>query len=125
MPCFALDYRYSEDCVEMGLETQPKAKFIKVICSRKWTLFGAYFYEKFHAIPVLTNPEIQSKINFWKNCTSQKLCRTSFSSVPPNVLVIGIGSTSRLNFRRFMNRTVNFLTKLGAVEMMGYSKGKI
>jgi hypothetical protein len=46
-------------------------------------------------------------------------------TAPPNILIIGQDSTSRLNFRRHMRKTLKILESLGAVEMFGYTRGRV
>lgn len=43
--------------------------------------------------------------------------------VPPNVVLLGIDSMSRLSFQRNMKKTRKYLQEIGAVEMLGYTKG--
>lgn len=45
------------------------------------------------------------------------------SGPPPNVVLLGIDSMSRLSFQRNMKKTRQFLQSIGAVEMLGYTKG--
>jgi hypothetical protein len=84
-------------------------------------------YSAFHASPhnALLKEKAKQKLDFWRRRRS-----TSSSNVPPtsdeipqNILIIGQDSTSRLNFRRHMTKTVKILESLGALEMMGYTKG--
>lgn len=44
--------------------------------------------------------------------------------LPPNIIILGIDSASRLNFKRFMTNTIQVLESLGAVEMLGFNKGQ-
>jgi hypothetical protein len=46
-------------------------------------------------------------------------------TAPPNILILGQDSTSRLNFKRRTTKTVGILESLGAVEMLGYTRGKV
>ncbi|CAG7722242.1 unnamed protein product, partial [Allacma fusca] len=55
------------------------------------------------------------KVHFWNESKSRK-------QKPPNVLLIGIDSMSKLNFQRTMPSTRKFLKNIGAVEMLGYTK---
>lgn len=95
-------------------------EFFMVECSG---VFGQSLYKMYHAVATLDKADpiqhdrIQRKRERWEN-VGRKIRR------PPNILVISQDSTSRLNLRRFMNKTVNILNSLGAVEMLGYSSGK-
>jgi hypothetical protein len=84
-------------------------------------------YSAFHASPhnALLKEKAKAKLDFWRRrrSTSSNVPPPS-DEIPPNILIIGQDSTSRLNFRRHMTKTVKILESLGAVEMMGYTKGK-
>jgi len=71
--------------------------------------------------PESQKPSLLSKVDHWK---SKKELNTSGDNLPPNILLIGQDSTSRLNFRRNMINTMQVLESLGAVEMLGYVKGQ-
>jgi hypothetical protein len=79
-------------------------------------------YRGFHAFASITNSKqgdkVRKKIKYWK------LANEDAGPIPPNVLILGIDSTSRLNFRRNMFKTRKILEELEAVEMMGYTKGQ-
>lgn len=96
----------------MELETQiVDSEFIMVQCSRKMLgIAGLPIYRVFHAVPNAN--KIKELKALW-NGTKE---------IPPNVLVIGLDTTSRLNFRRNMPQTREVLEGLNAVEMMGYTK---
>jgi hypothetical protein len=71
----------------------------------------------FNKVDPIQRDRIERKRLMWGNKAD--------SERPPNILIIGHDSTSRLNFRRFMNTTIKLLNGLGSVEMLGYSAGKI
>lgn len=79
-------------------------------------------YRGFHGIATsegnARKAKIQGKVDFWKNRKSSK----QDEELPPSILVVGIDSTSRINFRRNMFKTQKVLQSLGAVEMFGYTK---
>jgi hypothetical protein len=85
-------------------------------------------YSAFHASPhnALLKGKAKQKVDFWRRrrSTSSSNVPPPSDEIPPNILIIGHDSTSRLNFRRHMTKTVKILESLGAVEMMGYTKGK-
>jgi hypothetical protein len=85
-------------------------------------------YSAFHASPhnALLKEKVKQKLDFWQRqrSTSDSNVPPPSDEIPPNILIIGQDSTSRLNFRRHMTKTVKILESLGAVEMMGYTKGK-
>lgn len=78
-------------------------------------------YRAFHGKAAISSESSKSqmiakKIDFWKN-------RKPDEVLPPNVIIFGLDSTSRLNFRRNMFEAKAFLESVGAVEMNGYVKG--
>jgi len=83
-------------------------------------------YRAFHGSAITGAPgkdKVREKAAFWAK-EDQKLKSQNQEIVrPPNVLIIGLDSTSRLNFRRFMPKTLSVLERIGAFEMMGYTKG--
>lgn len=114
--------------------TKPHSNQIVVTCT-SGKLWNKLHYKNFHLVAAFSNDtdnfkHFSDKISFWKNCrvsreNTSAYCKTiQKHGSPPNVLLIGIDSTSRLNFHRFLKKTVNVLEKkLGAVEMTGYTKG--
>lgn len=78
-------------------------------------------YRAFHASAVVKGSQksqnVEKKILHWKSEDAGQ------ERLPPNVLIFGLDSTSRLNFRRNMFETRRFLENIGAVEMLGYTKG--
>ena len=52
------------------------------------------------------------KANFWQTQKTR----------PPNVLIVGIDSISRLHFRRSLPQTVELLEKHGFIEIKGYTR---
>lgn len=80
----------------------------------------AVTYRAFHGTALVEGSQkaknIERKINYWKSQTEE-------DRLPPNVLILGLDSTSRLNVRRHMFKTVKLLEELQAVEIMGYTKG--
>jgi hypothetical protein len=68
-----------------------------------------------------SNSTVKRKEKFWT--TNNGKVNVYDVIVPPNILIIGQDSTSRLNFRRHMRKTLKILESLGAVEMLGYSTG--
>ncbi|ODN02109.1 hypothetical protein Ocin01_04569 [Orchesella cincta] len=136
---------YSEECYRMEKVTVPKSDFVKVTCKEIRVLPGGLSYVNFHAVPTFgtgrenstSSRSIQRKISFWKNCLNakhknadqlseeEKSCGRLLTTAgpPPNVLVLGMDSTSQINFKRFMHRTVKLLEgTIDAVELKGYTK---
>ncbi|OXA63650.1 hypothetical protein Fcan01_03216, partial [Folsomia candida] len=102
-------------------KTKISAEFIVVECSIKNK--GSNEppkYRMWHGIATTSNIErkhlIKRKLEFWKKHKTETNYR------PPNILIIGHDSTSRLNFRRQMPKTLTVLENLGAVEMLGYMR---
>jgi len=111
--------------------TLVKSEFLVVECS--WPIGVKVIYKGYHGSAVTKDleatakktskeskkPSTLSKVNHWKN---QK---DTLDNRPPNIVLVGQDSTSRLNFRRNMLKTMNVLESLGAVEMRGYTKGNL
>lgn len=106
----------------MGKETKPKSEFIKVICMENNGWWSRIFFKRklsylqYHLVAMISEEDatLLKKLNYWKESEAER---------PPNILLVGIDFTSRLNFRRFMNDSVNILeTVIQADEMLGYTK---
>lgn len=115
-------YRVSNCTPIKSSKTKISAEFIVVECSIKNK--GSNEppkYRMWHGIATTSNIErkhlIKRKLEFWKKHKTETNYR------PPNILIIGHDSTSRLNFRRQMPKTLTVLENLGAVEMLGYMRG--
>lgn len=80
-------------------------------------------YRGFHAIAIHEKESIgreryyniKRKLDYWKS-------RDKDENRPPNILILGLDSTARLNFRRNMFKTLKMLEKIEAVEIFGYTK---
>lgn len=97
-------------------------------------------YRYYHAVPIPQNKKAKEKIEYWRRQQkNKKLIKDNSSthpgkdeeenssthrSVPPNVVIVGIDSMSRLSFQRNMPNTRDFLKEIGAIEMLGYTKCK-
>jgi len=94
--------------------TPVHSEFIRVICWPKYPfpVPQGILYKQFHPV-VLESSIEQSKLNYWKK----------LNLLPPNVLILGVDSMSRANFRRSMPETKKFLEEIGAVELFGHTKG--
>jgi hypothetical protein len=89
------------------------------LSSVKYRMFhGSAFAAKRHS-----NSTVKRKEKFWT--TNNGKVKVEDNTAPPNILIIGQDSTSRLNFKRRMTKTVGILESLGAVEMLGYTRGKV
>lgn len=106
--------RYSE-CVPLKeMRTGPLlGEFCMITCHE--VIFGFFemwlIYRDFHSIVTISDDKRKNDD------------KKDFDDKPPNVVILGIDSTSRLNFRRMMPRTVAKLEELKAVELKGYTKG--
>jgi hypothetical protein len=86
-----------------------------VECGQKW-ISGLCQYRSWHGIGmVVPGSKVEAKIQYWKTKEQTRL--------PPNVVIIGLDSTTRLNVQRNMPKMKEILQKLGSVEMLGYTKG--
>jgi len=109
------------------------AEFVVVECTSKLRKLTKLMvtYRAFHASAITGahgKSQVRKKISYWKkqdelykeSKENEKVAR----SRPPNVLIVGLDSTSRLNFRRYMTKTLALLERIGAVEMFGFTKGE-
>jgi len=110
--------------------TEPVGEFIFVTCEPKnfdWyygerVMTSKVVYRNFHAlVPKVPSTRIREKLAYWTEKDQGEPGRSE--SRPPNVIVLGLDATSRLNFRRSMPRTIKILGRLGSHEMLGYTKG--
>ncbi len=126
--------RFSNTCYPMAVETQPFTGFVRVICdlTGNGTKPQVKIHIDFHLLAILpkeTNSDtsnmhadnlITRKLEYWKKRSSLKLKN---DSLPPNVLIIGVDSTSRLSFKRVLPRLESLLRDdLQALELKGYTK---
>ncbi len=90
-----------------------------MICTAKyWPFSKDILYRQFHALAQPSrSPQVESKLKFWNNQSQSQ------AGSPPNVILIGLDSMSRLSFHRNMGATKRVLEEMGAVEMFGYTKG--
>ncbi len=111
--------RYST-CIDINdEETELQHEFIMLECGHEQKLIHVSTqYRAWHGIGlVVPGSKIEAKIQYWKTKKQEQ------RRLPPNVIIIGLESTSRLNVQRNMPRTKEILQKLGAVEMLGYTRG--
>lgn len=100
---------YDEKCTSFENSATVNTEFVKVECSRK----NENVYKDYHAF-VPRKPWVEER--------SRKARSTFAKNEHLSVLIVGLDSVSRLNFHRMMPKTVKALRKLGAVEMLGYTK---
>jgi hypothetical protein len=121
----------------MDLVTTPSSEHIRVICQIQY-LHDEVFpvvYKNFHALALTSPKGVEKVIKRWKLIDEDEEAERKLSSSqipsdkipgpverPPNVIMIGMDSTSRLNFRRSMFKTRQILEQIGAHEMLGYTK---
>ncbi|CAH2104336.1 unnamed protein product [Euphydryas editha] len=86
---------------------EAKDEFVTVICNTRDSIV-------YHQYFLFT---IKKDINY--NGDSDKIL---YNKSGYNVIVMGIDAMSRLNFHRTMPKTLSFLQKKGAVELLGYNK---
>ncbi len=122
-------YSYSQTCHPMQKETQPEGSFIRVTCKSLPSSLERIIYRNLHLVANFPTEEkaLAKKLEYWKRCKKDENVRCRWKKGmrrPPNVLLIGIDSTSRLNFHRHLPLSKILLeTELGAIEMNGYTKG--
>ncbi|CAL8141259.1 unnamed protein product [Orchesella dallaii] len=105
--------RYSNSCHVLK-ETRQKVEeeFIRLFCtSTSFPSFGDVVYRQFHALAKLSS-YAREKVSRW-HLKEEK---------PPNVLLLGVDTNSRLNAHRNFKETLSLLESWGAVEMLGYTK---
>ncbi len=111
----------------------PGANFLKVSCYLKDTSKRILIHLDFHLIARLpfpgTDTPLSNKVAHWRNIPEVTIpgyvipTLGPLKSRYPNLLIIGVESTSRLNFHRMMPSTLHLLeTELQAVEMKGFTK---
>ncbi|XP_047357974.1 uncharacterized protein LOC124952324 isoform X1 [Vespa velutina] len=100
---------YNDKCYFFSKDNQVTAEFVKVECWRG----NDKIYKDYHAF-VPRKPDVEERC--------EKVKKTNPVENQLSILVIGIDSVSRLNFRRSMPKTVKILEDLKAAEMLGYTK---
>ncbi|KAJ8983427.1 hypothetical protein NQ317_005892 [Molorchus minor] len=93
----------STECKSVTKSADISDEFINVVCSYENV---TVYNDMFSFVPV--------KNNIGKPKTG--------NPTPLNILVVGLDAVSRLNLRRQMPKTVNYLKELDAVELLGYNK---
>ncbi|XP_035709396.1 uncharacterized protein LOC110852812 isoform X2 [Folsomia candida] len=103
---------------------QDKAEYIMVECSSSgMVLPNLIKYRGYHAIAQPSRSAVTAnKIKQWETYREDLRRENKVDTPPPNIIVIGLDTTSRLNLRRNMIKSVETLERLGAVEMKGYTK---
>jgi hypothetical protein len=106
------------ECENSDLLNQLAATILR-LSSVKYRMFhGSAF-----AAQRPSNSTVKRKEKFWQ--TNNGKVNVQDVIAPPNILILGQDSTSRLNFKRRMTKTLGILESLGAVEMLGYTRGKV
>lgn len=92
------------------------AEFIRFICiSTTQPTFNDVVSREFYAFPKLDS----------KGLNKTKKWQASESPSPPNVVILGVDTMSRLGSQRVLPQSIGLLKRLGAVELKGYMKGYI
>ncbi|KZC04517.1 hypothetical protein WN55_00592 [Dufourea novaeangliae] len=100
---------YGNECFAFENSVTIKTEFVRIECSRNKEVI----YKDYHAfLPRFRSIEEKYERSRINDPRSEHL----------SLLIIGIDSVSRINFHRMMPKTVEALQKLGAVEMLGYTK---
>ncbi|XP_076184118.1 uncharacterized protein LOC143155365 [Ptiloglossa arizonensis] len=100
---------YGNDCYNFVESATIKTEFVKIKCSRD----NEVVYKDYHAFL----PRFRSVEQKYEK-TKASIANSDYLSL----LIVGLDSVSRLNFHRMMPKTIEALQKLGAVEMLGYTK---
>lgn len=97
-----------QQCLFFSDYIEVSHEFVKVSCFSDFKIL----YEQFFVFPS-KNPVLSAKA---------KLSETRKNKTSYNVIIIGIDAVSRLNFHRTMPKTLKYLKKKGAIELLGYNK---
>jgi hypothetical protein len=114
--------RYSEECYKIENNeddegTLLKTEFSRVFCSStSWPYFGEVVYREFFAVAFPHKESSKEKLKYWEERGGEVL--------PPSILILGIDAISRNNYHRSFLKTKAFLEGIGALEFLGYTKGK-
>lgn len=96
-------------------------EFVLVKCYKREKKKEKEFYRDMHpVVPVLPNAFLKMKAAE-ENVTS-KLKTLNSEAKKLNVIILGIDSISKLNLRRVMPRTLNYLHEKNWIELKGYNK---
>ncbi|ODM90047.1 30S ribosomal protein S4 [Orchesella cincta] len=113
--------KYSDKCHSLKKERQKiDADFIRVHCvATTPPLLDDVVYRDFFAIPQSESDRlVAKKITEWNSKTKNPDNNTT----PPNIVIVGIDNNSRMNSHRNLKKTLEQLRKMGAVELLGYTK---
>lgn len=101
-----VEYR---DCIEFDDVIEVINEFVKITC---YDIMERNIYDQFF----LFAPK-KPLFSYKEDSTEFVQNQSSY-----NVIVLGIDAVSRLNFYRTMPKTLSFLKKKGAIELLGYNK---
>ncbi|CAH0602971.1 unnamed protein product [Chrysodeixis includens] len=99
-----------EDCVEFFSYIEVEHEFVRVSCDYDQKTV----YEQYFLFP--------SKKPFHTFGENKVRIQPQNDTPYYNVIVMGIDAISRLNFHRTMPKTLEYLKKKGAIELLGYNK---
>ncbi|XP_026757113.2 uncharacterized protein LOC113516836 [Galleria mellonella] len=97
-----------EPCINFTSYIEVMNEFVKVSCGYDYKTLYVHFFLFAPKKPMLTYDEESFEM---------PLNQTAY-----NVIVMGLDAISRLNFHRTMPKTLAFLKKKGAIELLGYNK---
>lgn len=103
-----------DDCVEFFNYIEVEHEFVRVSCEYdQKTVYDQFFLFA-----------IKKMFDFTEHRFGQNIMNTPPKNDTPfyNVIVMGIDAISRLNFYRTMPKTLDYLKKKGAIELLGYNK---
>lgn len=105
---FAVDDRLQNGDIKTFNDTiEIKDEFVRAVC----TFHGKDVYDNFFATA------LKKDIILYDDAKEVPKNKSAY-----NVLILGIDALSRLNFHRTMPKTLSFIKKKGAVELLGYNK---
>lgn len=103
-----------ESCIEFSTHIQVMDEFVKVTCGHDYNTIYQEFFLFALKKELILHTEDSSDI---QNSSEVQKTTTGY-----NVIVMGIDAISRLNFYRTMPKTLAFLKRKGAIELLGYNK---
>ncbi|CAG7829709.1 unnamed protein product [Allacma fusca] len=105
--------------------TIPSSDFVQISCEENYPdkIIKTMDFLAIPGSPEGHSKETNSKVAYWKDRLQKSGSeRGVWAQKPPNVLILGLDSVSRLNMIRSLPKLKNFLEANDFVEMKGYTK---
>ncbi|CAG7731387.1 unnamed protein product, partial [Allacma fusca] len=124
--------RFSPDCVKISNAssgTNVTSGFLEIQCTTTTNGTDIKLKEYIASVvpPEIHTNKTRAKVEYWHgervdSGEDDQMEIKKRASLPPNVLILGIDSTSRLHMYRSLKETKEFLMENDFVEMRGYTK---